>query len=80
MRIFPRLATPDDSAPKLAQLTAQTDSQFIPEAEAAVCCDCAGLFLYRAGSCPGCGSRSWVLLKPSAWFTKAMQDTQRRVK
>lgn len=80
MRLFPRLADESDKAPKLDALTEQTGGMFVPAADAAICADCGGVFLYRSGSCPGCGSKQYVLLNPSKWVAQSMQDTQRRMR
>ncbi len=38
-------------------------SIYVPAAQAAICADCGGVFLYVNGQCPGCGSKHWVLLE-----------------
>ena len=38
------------------------DRNFIPLARAALCLDCAGIFVLRRDGCPSCGSQSWAVL------------------
>lgn len=49
-------------------------SIYIPASQAAVCADCNGVFLYVAGSCPGCGSHHYVLLEPSPFQAALNQE------
>ena len=49
-------------------------SIFIPGNQAAVCADCGGVFLLTARSCPGCGSKQWILLS-SIGSTRAGTDS-----
>lgn len=37
---------------------------YIPEALAAICADCNGIFPITVQKCPGCGSKQYVPFKP----------------
>ena len=78
MKLFPRLADERDKSRTLEECAVETASMFIPADRAAICADaeCGGVFMVSARTCPGCGSKHFVLLNGASWMARAMREAK----